>query len=268
MSVRRAIEVDEAGEGAIEIAFVITQRSRQATRRALGVAIAALVVLGTAGEVARLGFGRDTLFGFVRLFGLGQEANVPTWYSSATLLVAAALAGTAALLKHRARDPLARRWTALAALLALMSLDETAAIHESIPALAAYRLLGEGDSPFVYYAWIVPGAAIAAAIVWWFTSLWRGLRRDVRPRFANAAAIYFGGAVGVEVAEAACAAVLGLERAATSPFYSALWTTQEALEMIGVAALILALLDHLALERVALTRRVEGSARGLRAIAD
>jgi hypothetical protein len=259
----------EGGEGLIQIAVVFSPRTRRTIRLVLGAAIVSLVVLGTIGEVARLGFGRDTLFGFTRLFCLGEEANVPTWYSSATLLMAAVLAGTAAMLKHQLRDPLARQWTCLSVLLGLMSLDETAAIHETFPALAAYRLLGDSESWLVYYAWILPGAALLASILWWFAPLWRGLGAKVRRQFTAAAAIYFGGALGVEVAEAACAAALGLKRAKTSPIYSALWNTQELLEMLGVAAFILAMIDHLALERVCFTQRSTAArdANGVRALA-
>ena len=64
--------------------------------------------------------------------------------------------------------------------------------------------------------------------------------------------------LGLEVAEAAWSARFGMGNA----MYSALWTTQELLEMAGVAALILALLDYLALSRASITLRFAGGRGG------
>jgi hypothetical protein len=248
-----------AGEVRYRLDVVVSQRARRTVRLILASTIASLVALGTAGEIARLGFQRDTLLGFVRLFGLGQEANVPTWYASATLLIAAVLAGAVALHESQRGSQLGRQWWLLVTLLTLMSLDETAVIHETASVLLARRLLGtEGLPWYVFYAWIVPGTVLLAGILWWFSTLWRNLSAPIRRQFTVAAALYFGGALGLEVAEAAWAARFGMQNA----IYSALWTTQELLEMIGVAALILALLDHLALSRASITLRFGDAGRG------
>jgi hypothetical protein len=226
---------------------VFSQGTRQLIRTVLAVSIALLVTMSTACEIARLGFGYDTLFGLARLFALGQEANVPTWFTSATLLVASLLAGAVALIKRHDKERLARYWALLSVMLCLMSLDETAVIHEIFSARAAQVVFSvQGEPWFVYYAWIVPGAIVLGLMIVWFSTLWRSLG-PMRSRFTRAAALYFGGALGTEVAEAVSAAAFGMERAFDSPIYSAIWTTQELLEMAGVAALILALLDYLAL---------------------
>jgi hypothetical protein len=253
-----------AGHG-LEVTLAITPTTRRAIRLGLGVAIVALAAAGTACEIARVGFGRDFLLGLARLFGLGHEGNVPTWYASATLLLAGLLAGAAAVLRHLAGDRIARQWAFLALVLVLMSLDETASIHETFPSLAAWFIARpEGRTWYVDYAWLAPGVLVLPLLVAWFAPLWRSLRPEVRSRFTVAAAVFFGGAVGVEAAEAACAGVLGIEEAETSPIYSAIWTTQEILEMVGVAAFLLALLDHLALERVVVTVRAAADEPGPR----
>ncbi|MEZ5316832.1 MAG: hypothetical protein R2752_05475 [Vicinamibacterales bacterium] len=208
----------------------------------LVVAIGTLVVLGSAGEIARLEFGHDVVFGLVRLFGLGQEANVPTWFSSVLLLAAGVLAGTIALLPARQDRSFAGQWAALAGVLVLMSLDETAMIHETLPALVVMRFLPSGEVPwYVYYAWIGPGAVVLGLLIWWFVPFWRTLPRPIRRRMTVAVAVYFGGALLLELAEAAWAARFDTERLA----YSALWTTQEILEMAGAALFVLALLEYL-----------------------
>ncbi len=244
-----------AGDEAHRVTVLVSPQTRRVIRLSFGVAISLLVALGTAGEIARLGFGHDVLFGLVRLFGLGQEANVPTWYSSATLLIAATLAGVAARWQFHLGSSLARQWLFLAILLALMSMDETAAIHETVPALLARRILGSTGRPwYVLYAWLVPGTGLVLVILWWFSNLWRSLPPLLRRRFTFAVAMYFGGAVGLEFAEAAW-----LARAGEDAIYSVLWTAQEVLEMVGVAALILVLLDYLSLGRACITVRFVAS---------
>lgn len=246
-----------------EVTIVVSKRIRQRVKQFLTGAIVLLVLLGSLGEVARLGFGFDTLLGLIRLFGLGQEANVPTWYSSATLFVAALLAALIALVRYQYRDPLALQWSLLSLLLCLMSLDETALLHETFSVVAAQMLLGVRDQPwYVYYAWILPGIAIAGVILWWFSTLWRGLGPETRAGFTWAAVVYFGGVLGMEVIEAVFAAVLGIRGADASPLYTAVWTAQELMEMVGVAVLILTLLDYLALSQITITMHSSAEVSG------
>lgn len=244
-----------AGHGGAEVA--VSPSARATLRLALGLSIAVLVVLGTAGEISRLGFGHADLMGFVRLFGLGQEANVPTWYSSVTLLVAAAMAGMAGLHQRHAGSPVWWHWLLLAGLLTLMSLDESSAIHESLSVEVAYRMFGVAAAAvpwYVYYAWITPGAVVLGLVLWMLSSLWRSLLPPIRHQFTRAATTYFTGALGFEVLEAAWFAQVGTQNFV----YSLLWTTQEFLEMTGVAALILALFDQLTLTRATIALRFGG----------
>ena len=121
---------------------------RRLIRNVLVVSIALLVVLSTMFEIARLGYGHNLVFGLARLFCLGQEANVPTWFTSEMLSIASLLAATAALIRYQAKDSLARQWGLLSALLCLMSLDETAVMHEAFSARVAQALFGVQDVPW------------------------------------------------------------------------------------------------------------------------
>ena len=239
---------------------VWSQSARPLIRNLLATAIALLVLLSTLCEVARLGFGFDTLFGLARLFSLGQEANIPTWFSSAMLLIAGLLAAAVALIKYQSNDKLARHWVLLSIVLCLMSLDETAVMHEVFSSRAAQVVFGVRGAPwYVYYAWIVPGVLLLGLMFLSFSTLWRSLSPQTRPQFTRAAAVFFGGALGVEVAEAAFAAAFGMERAAASAIYTAIWTAQELLEMTGVATLIVALLDYIALNHAPLAMQLESN---------
>ncbi len=55
------------------------------------VTAAALLGASVAGQVLKYRFNHDHIFGLVNLFNVDGEMNLPTWYSAATLLLAAAL---------------------------------------------------------------------------------------------------------------------------------------------------------------------------------
>src|SRR5919202_4963279 len=69
---------------------------------------------------------------FFATFSLDREENVPSWFSSALLLSAAALLALVALDARARRDRWGRHWGGLALVYTLLSLDETAEIHERV----------------------------------------------------------------------------------------------------------------------------------------
>lgn len=226
------------------VVFSATSKGRRVLVWAMTTIIVILVLGSILGEIARLGYGRGSVFGLVRLFGLGQEANVPTWYSSAALLIAALLTCLITLLPIPDVRRQSKRWWGLAAVMALMSLDETALLHESIPYFMALSLLSPDEEAwYIRYAWVPFGTLVLGVLVWWFIPLWRSFPARLRSRLSFAALVFFGGALGLEFLEAAWASQFDTETFG----YSALWTAQETLEMTGVALLILALYDYLAM---------------------
>ena len=100
-----------------------------------------------------------------RLFFLGFDDNVPAWYSSTLLLVAALLAFECARIAGRYS-----RWDRfvlllLAALLLLMSCDEIARLHETLPVTLSRRLGLHGVNPFGGRAWLLLGGPAVIMIL-------------------------------------------------------------------------------------------------------
>ncbi|RSN46685.1 hypothetical protein, partial [Actinomadura sp. WAC 06369] len=132
-----------------------------------------------------------------RLFNIGSESNLATWWNSTLLLAVAGTALLAALLTDRTSRPGRTSWLALAAATAWLSVDETVQVHERL------AVVGEGWADALgvsvpTYAWVLPGAAMAlagaaAAAVWA-----RGLPRDLRRGLLGALAVYITGALVVE----------------------------------------------------------------------
>ncbi len=52
----------------------------------LTIIVICLSIVSLAGQFSRYVLGHGNLFRLVRLFNVGEDSNIPTWYSSITLL--------------------------------------------------------------------------------------------------------------------------------------------------------------------------------------
>lgn len=93
-------------------------------------AVACLAVLGLAGQLSKYLLGHGRLFGFVPLFDLNGEANIPAWFSAMGLLTASLLLALIASATRTTAGRYVRHWWGLALVFAYVSLDEAASIHE------------------------------------------------------------------------------------------------------------------------------------------
>lgn len=188
-----------------------------------------------------LGF--SYLFGLIALFDMNSEQNLPTLFSSMLLLACGLLLFVSGRLAARMRPA----WYALAAAFALLAISETAELHEPLlfvmrgkvsprtADLAANLPLRFADMvPLL----VVLGAVVMAVAVAFLRQL------DTRARwlFLVAAALYLGGAVGVDEITAASA------HGPTAPLWLQLVSTtvEEVLEVGGASLFLYGLLDRLA----------------------
>lgn len=204
------------------------------------------------------------------LFDLGAEMNVPSWYSSSQLLVAAGLLAVIALGAHRSalgssspRHPLSGSpasrgrgpggkpdggslpWAALSLIFVYLSLDEISDLHGLWRQLAlpdSYRLPGTPDPN---YAWVVPGIVLVLALAVTFRRFVLDLPARIRTLVVLAGGVYVGSAVGAEL-------VGGLIVNATwnNPAFLILSALEEVGEMFAIALFIYALLIHLGGDRI------------------
>jgi len=207
-------------------------------------AVAAFLALASlAGQWARFVLGHDRVFGLVRLFDIGREGNVPAWFSSTLLLVSALLLWSVAAVERRRGNAHAVRWVVLGAVTMLLSVDETASVHERLR--LQYFGIGDGGS-FLTRSWTVP-VGIAALVAGAFCiPFLRALPDVTRLRFTVAAGVFFLGAVGLEVVSA----LYAMEHGQLNFSFALISTVEEFLEMTGVILFIRALLLHLDLMKV------------------
>jgi hypothetical protein len=185
-------------------------------------------------------------------FGLIYESNIPSWYSALLLFIAAILA---ALISLSAADGKSKTdsgmssgiqaiangkffWGLMAAILAYMSVDEAAVLHEilTVPLREGFQLSG-----FLFFGWILVGIPLAIIVAIIFIPFLLRLPRFCQISFVLAAFIYLTGAV---VVESYSASLFALTEYATLP-YHAISTLEELMEMSGVIIVIHALLWYL-----------------------
>lgn len=205
----------------------------------IAVAISALSIGLKALEYAAGAQNTYWLYQASELFNVNREGNLPAWYSSALLL---ACAGVIALIARQARARgarFARHWTGLALIFGLLSLDETAAIHErlTIPLQES-----TGATGYLYFAWVIVGAALVIAAGLAYLRFVLALPAPTRRLAILAGLLYVGGALGIE----AISANRWYLDDGTSLTFSAIGTLEELCEMLGAVTLLYAMLGHLA----------------------
>ncbi len=225
----------------------VVLESARVTRWLVAVA-ACLVVAHVATRLLGSPDDDDYLAGIGPFFDLDAEANLPTLYSTLTLLLAAAiLAGLASL----ARDDRSRRpyWAGLAAIFALLAADEATQLHELVGGLIETRIVTTG---FFYYSWIVPYGAMLLGLFLLYGRFLLRLPLRIRLMIVGAGLAYATGVLGLEALAARHDELHGQDNRT----FTILATIEEILEMGGIALFIYALLSHAEREHGGLEIRV------------
>lgn len=192
-----------------------------------GIVVAAL---GLAVELVHTRSHAEAVEVLVGLLSLSYEQNLPTWYASMLLAACSVLLAAIAVDTQTRDAPYSRHWWALAAGFALMSLDEVAELHEH-----AGALVDLGDA--IYFDWIVPAAAVVAAIGLVYLPFLRALPPQRRRDMVIAAALYLGGAVLMELPLGWWTAHAGAETAG----YALIDWVEESLELGGASFFLIVL---------------------------
>jgi hypothetical protein len=200
--------------------------------------VGALIALSLVGQCAKYLYGHTMLKGFVPTFYVDLETSAPTWYSSAALGLAGALLALIAAAKFKMSDGYRWHWALLACLFFSLSLDEIAMIHE-LPIDPLRERWGAGG--LLYYAWVVPGAALVGLVGILYLRFFLKLPRRTQIGFLLAAMLFVGGAIGVEMLSGAHADAFGEENLQ----YALIVTIEEFLEMLGIVVFIRALLEYI-----------------------
>jgi len=215
--------------------------NRQTIIRVLSATTCFLLVASIAGQFIKYGFGHESAYGLIRLFNVNEEGNIPTFFSTMLLLLASLLLVLITVLKRASHDAYSRHWTILSLILLYMAVDEAAGIHEMFIKPTQWLLGQERPSGIFHYRWIISGIAIVMVVVFSYLKFFLHLSRQTQGQFFTAAAIFLGGALGIEMVESYYAGL----HAASNFHLSMLAAVEEGLEMAGVIVFINALLTYI-----------------------
>lgn len=216
--------------------------NRSTIIRVLSAITVLLLLTSTAGQFTKYVLGYDQALGFVRLFYVDSEGNIPTFFSAMLLLLASFLLAFITVLKRSSMDPYRQYWGILSFILLFMAVDEAVGLHEMLNR-AGWWVTGRRTSGIFYYGWVMFGIAMTALVALLYLKFFLSLPTYAQVQFFTAAAIFMSGALGMEILGGYYAASHGGEQ---SFQFSMFVTIEEGLEMTGVIVFINALLTYVA----------------------
>jgi len=210
----------------------------------LAVMIIVLAIAHLIFQSVRYHLGIESLYGLVQLFDMGQEANLPTYFSSMQLLFASLLLFLAGVLRRQARDRYAAHWLWLSLIFLLLSMDEMAEIHEMT--IRPIRDLAPGlVTGIFYWAWVIPAMVLVVVVSACYARfVFRYLPPYLRRATLLGAAVFVGGAVGVEMPEAAFVEINGMDNYTYAMFVA----VEETMEMVGILIFLAGVLRYMGTE--------------------
>jgi magnesium-transporting ATPase (P-type) len=178
-------------------------------------------------------------------FDMDSEDSVTTWFSTLLIAFNALLLLTAGLVSAGGGRSLRRHWFGLAAIFAVLSLDEMASLHERIgnSMKEAYDLTG-----YLSFSWVIPGSIFVLIVALAYAPFLLRIPRGTAALMVLAGAVFVAGSIGIEIIEAGHSSVFGRDAG-----YRYLVVVEETLELAGQALFAWALLRHLGNLRAIIT---------------
>ncbi len=184
--------------------------------------------------------GDPKVFGFVRMFDLDMERNVPTLFSSALLMISGFLFYLLANMSSEIEKGSRPYWIGLSLIFTFLAFDESAKIHEKIGDFTERFVDASG---FLHYPWVISYSILVLVLASFYMKFFLKMDKKIFWSFIGAATIFLSGAIGFELLGANESSMHGTKGA----LYSTYYTIEETLEMFGVIYLIhilLGLLDN------------------------
>lgn len=203
--------------------------------------IGLLVLAHLLGQASVHFLGHERLLGFVSMFQLHGELNIPSYFSGLLLACAAMLLMVISRYMFRSGDKERWHWAVLAGIFWFLSLDEMISIHEQYGNLF---FSGEERRAMVVSAWVIPGLALVAGFGFVFLRFWWRRPKAIRRGMACSAILLVVGAIGFETACGLYVSYVGENFG-----HAILVAMEEGCEMLGVS-LFIATLIHVIQFRV------------------
>jgi hypothetical protein len=204
----------------------------------LGTVVLFLILSNIVGLISKYYLRHDYVFGLIPLFDLDGEGNIPTYFSSAIILLSAGLLAIIFVLKKRQDVGDHRYWAGLSGIFLFLSIDEFACIHERLIFPLKNFLNTYG---VLYFAWVIPYSILLFILVLLYHRFIFSLPLPVRRLFIVAGLVYIGGALGFELIGGY---YFDLNGARKVLLYEIITMVEESLEMAGILIFIYALIQY------------------------
>jgi hypothetical protein len=231
--------------------------------RAMIVAVLLFTLVSFAARSAMYMWGQEGFLQPLRIFDVGEETSIPTWFETMQFMFCSILLAVIAATKKQRNDRYILHWSVLSVIFIYLSADEAAAIHEAIGHLSKYLLhnaTGLTPSGPITFFWVVPGAVFVLIVLVAYLRFLADLPRSTRRLFLFAGALFVLGALGLEMTSAQVSSSsggitnffgmnLGLSRHSASALPKIMIGLQtcveEMFEMLGLTAFVYALLAYI-----------------------
>src|SRR5215204_3994875 len=132
------------------------------------IAVLLISLVSFVARVAMYMWGQEGYLQPLRIFDVGEERSIPTWFESIQFLLCSILLAVVAVASKQRNDRYSLHWNVLSIIFLLLSLDEVASIHEAI-GQQSERLLhsttGLTPSGAISFFWVVPGAVFVIIVL-------------------------------------------------------------------------------------------------------
>ena len=164
-----------------------------------------------------------------RVFGLSEERNIPTLFSSVILLASSMLLGYIAYLTRLTGGRYIMYWAVLSLGFLFLSIDETAYIHETLSEAVA--------------GWVFVVAPFVILFFLFYIRFFLHLPRSTKLYFLSAGLLFIGGAFFLEYIGSWRRSIA--DENSVAQIYLAFTTVEESFEMFGIIVFVYALLLYI-----------------------
>jgi hypothetical protein len=170
--------------------------------RTIVIAVLLITLASLAARFALFVWGEGEFLQPLRIFDVGEERSIPTWFESIQFLLCSILLAVVSIAKKQRDDRYTLHWGVLSIILLLLSLDEVAGLHEAT-GQELERLLrsfaGFAPSGAISVFWVVPGAVFVIIVLLAYLRFLAHLPQTTRRWFLFAGALFVLGALGMEM---------------------------------------------------------------------
>lgn len=209
--------------------------------RTMTVALIVLCVGHLLTQYAKYRLGVPHAYGLVPLFDMDVETNLPSLFAGLQLLFCSLALALIGSVRRQMNDPYARHWLILSVIFLMLAVDELVGIHE-LTIRMGWDFAPSLASGAFFFAWVIPALVLVGVVALCYVRfVFSYLPPVTRRRTVVGAALFVGGALGVEMFEGRHVQVHGMQNLTMGLYVF----FEETMEKAGILVFLSGLLEYL-----------------------